>query len=80
MVEGGGQCVDVNVGKVCGGWINRVRLERVLDMQVDSNRRNDLRLRKVIVWFCLGWGTGMSMTNVMARWSEMVRSVFRFCG
>ena len=45
-------------------------------MQVERETgQMDLRLQQVIVRSCLGSGAGMSMTSVMARWSEMERSV-----
>ena len=47
------------------GFTGKVRPERVFDMQVERETGpRDLRLRKVILWSCL-----------MARWSEMERSV-----
>lgn len=36
----------------------------------------DLRFLNVIMRFCLVGGDGMSMSIVIARWSEMVRSVW----
>ena len=58
------------------GFAGKVRLERVLDIQVERETgQMDLRLRKVIVRSCLGWGAGVSTTSVMARWSDMERSV-----
>ena len=61
---------------VGAGFTGRVRPERVFDMQVERETgQMDLRLWKVILRSCLGWGAGMSMSSVMARWSEMVRSV-----
>lgn len=35
----------------------------------------DLRFRNVMVRFCLTRGIGMSISTVMARWSEIVRSM-----
>ena len=32
-----------------------------------------LMFRNIMVQFCLTWGVGMSMSKVIARWSEMVR-------
>jgi hypothetical protein len=47
------------------GFTGKVRPERVFDMQVERETGpRDLRLRKVILRSCL-----------MARWSEMERSV-----
>ena len=34
-----------------------------------------LMFRNIMVQFCLTWGVGMSMSKVIARWSEMVRSM-----
>lgn len=39
----------------------------------------DLRLRKVIERCCLGCGVGVLISIVIARWSEMVRSVCERC-
>ena len=53
-----------------------VRLERVFDMSVERETGHmDFRLRKLIVRSCMGWRVGISMTRVMARWSDMERSV-----
>lgn len=58
------------------GLMGRVKLERVLDMQLERDTGEmDFRLRKVILQFRLGLGAGMSMINGMARLSEMVRLV-----
>ena len=58
------------------GLAGKVRLERVFDMQVERETgQMDLMLRKVIVRTGLSWGAGMSTTSVMARWSDMERSV-----
>ena len=34
-----------------------------------------IMFRNIMVQFCLTWGVGMSMSKVIARWSEMVRSM-----
>ena len=58
------------------GFAGKVRLERVFEMQVERETgQMDLMLRKVIVRSCLSWGAGVSTTSVMARWSDMERSV-----
>ena len=58
------------------GFTGRARLERVFDMQVERDTgQMDLRLRKVIMRSCLGLGAGVSTTSVMARWSDIERSV-----
>ena len=40
-----------------------------------EGRLMDLVFRNVMVRFCLTWGVGVLMSKVIARWSEMVRSM-----
>ena len=75
FVEGGRQCVVVDVDKVHGGWIYRKGRTECFICRWRETGQMDLRLLKGILRSCLGSGTGMSITSVMSRWSEMERSV-----
>ena len=52
----------------------------MLDIHVEREMgQMDLRLRKVIERCCLGCGVGVMISIMIARWSEMVRSVCESC-
>ena len=43
--------------------------------KVEESEGRLMDFQNIMVCFCLTWGVGMSMSKVIARWSEMVRSM-----